>query len=153
MMTLSNINKEIACYHCLNARIIWRDDIWRLTDNALWRWVVSRVIQRCTLSFYSSKLQFQLAFYIRLTSGFNSVAERGLSASRRFVLGRPPPGGHSEGGAGVGERKRERDSWGEEERRRLRLLPTAALARAFAEGLTRRRVEGAIGSDGSECSG
>ncbi len=53
-----------------------------------------------------------------------------------------------EGETEVGKRKR--DSWREKERRRLHLLPATALARAFAEGLTRRRVEGVIGSDDSE---
>ena len=51
------------------------------------------------------------------------------------------------GGGGDGAGERERDTWGEGERRRLRLL----LAAAAASALTRpwRRVEAAIGSDGS----
>ena len=48
---LSDINKEVAKYYCLNARITWKNSIWRLTDSALCHWVVSRLIQRCTLSF------------------------------------------------------------------------------------------------------
>lgn len=67
--------------------------------------------------------------------------------SESISLEGPPEGNEAEGpegsGAGVGERKR--DSWGEEERRRLRLLPAAALTLVRAW----RRVEGAIGSDGS----
>ena len=71
---LSNINKEIAKYHGLNARITWRNNIWRLTDSDLYHWVVSWLIQRCTLSFQSSKLLFQLTFHIRLMNIFNSLS-------------------------------------------------------------------------------
>ncbi len=79
---LSDINEEIARYYCLNARVTWEDSIWRLTDRILYYWVVSRLIQRCTLSFQSLKLLFQLAFHIRLMNVFNSLSHN--ESSRCF---------------------------------------------------------------------
>ena len=71
---LNNINKEITKYHCLNAKITWRDSIWCLTDDDLYHRVVFWLIQRCTLSFQSLKLLFQLVFHIRLMNIFNSLS-------------------------------------------------------------------------------
>ncbi len=70
---LSDINKEIARYYCLNARVTWENSIWHLIDKAFYQWVVFQLIQRCTLSFQSSKLLFQLAFHIHLMNVFNSL--------------------------------------------------------------------------------
>ncbi len=71
---LNNINKEIAKYHCLNARVTWENSIWCLTDSVFYHWVVSQLIQRCTLSFQSLKLLFQLVFHICLMNVFNSLS-------------------------------------------------------------------------------
>ncbi len=74
---------------------------------------------------------------------FESILFKG-TLERRGFEGTDEPDGDDDGDAG----ERERDTWGERERRRrLRLLLVAAAASA----LTRpwRRVEAAIGSDGS----
>jgi len=74
---------------------------------------------------------------------FESILFKG-TLERRGFEGTDESDGDDDGDAG----ERERDTWGERERRRrLRLLLVAAAASA----LTRpwRRVEAAIGSDGS----
>ena len=102
---LSDINKEITKYHCLNARVTWGNSIWRLTDRVLYHWVVSRLIQRCTLSFQSSKLLFQLAFHVRLTNVFNSLLHDESSRCFDGLFRAGPPQG------GTRRERTRRDRW------------------------------------------